>query len=192
MRKLQHHEIRRHDPAQTALLPKHPIHVVANNIRSIHNVGSVFRTCDAAGVAHLHLCGFTGTPEDRRLLKTALGAEQTVSWSYSPEARDVVSDLRDQGFQIAALEITTDRRRVQTLKTNDFPLALIIGNEVEGISEDLIDASDFAIEIPQYGTKQSLNVSVAFGIAVFDLVRAYRHLEGLPEFADGEFTQNRL
>jgi tRNA G18 (ribose-2'-O)-methylase SpoU len=180
MRKLQHHEIPRADPAETSLLPKHPIAVIADNIRSIHNVGSIFRTCDAAGVAHLHLCGFTGTPDDRRLFKTALGAQEVVPWSYHPDALDAVTDLRTRGFKIVALELTTRPRDLETLSTSDFPLALIIGNEVDGVSDALIDEADFAIEIPQFGIKQSLNVSVAFGVAIFDLVRVYRRLQQMP------------
>jgi tRNA G18 (ribose-2'-O)-methylase SpoU len=179
MRKLQHHEIPRADPAEAKALPKHPIHVVADNIRSIHNVGSLFRTSDAAGIAHLHLCGFTATPDDRRLYKTALGAQDVVEWSYHQRAEEAVRALKADGFTIAALEITDAPRDIEDLEASDFPLALLIGNEVEGVANDLIQLCDFAIEIPQYGIKQSLNVSVAFGVAAVGLVRQYRQLNGM-------------
>jgi tRNA G18 (ribose-2'-O)-methylase SpoU len=182
MRKLQHHEIPRADPSTSSSLRKHPIHVVADNIRSIHNVGSLFRTADAAGIAHLHLCGYTGTPNDRRLYKTALGAEQVVEWTHHSNAHDIVEHLKKRSFRIAALEITTSPRRLQTLTPDDYPMALVIGNEIDGVSEDLVGMADFAVEIPQFGIKQSLNVAVAFGIAAFDLVRIYRRLHDLPEF----------
>lgn len=180
MRKLKHHEIPRADPARAIALPKHPIDVVADNIRSIHNVGSIFRTADAAGLQHVYLCGYTGTPQDRRLHKTALGAQDVVSWTHAPDALDLIADLKERGVTVAALEITTRPRDTDELTPEDFPLALIVGNEIDGVSDALIEQCDFAIEIPQYGTKQSLNVSVAFGIAAFGLVRRYRSLNDMP------------
>jgi tRNA G18 (ribose-2'-O)-methylase SpoU len=183
MRKLQHHEIPRADPAATALLPRHPLRIIADNIRSIHNVGSIFRSSDAAGIEHLHLCGFTGTPEDRKLAKTALGAEKVVPWTYHEDAQVAVDAVKSLGFTIAVLELTTAPVDVESLSLEHFPLALVIGNEIDGVSDQVVDVADIAIEIPQYGTKQSLNVSVAAGIAAFDLVRIYRRLADLPHLA---------
>lgn len=180
MRKLRHEEIPRPDPQRLAALPKHPIRVIANNIRSIHNVGSIFRTSDAARIEHLHLTGFSGTPENRALHKSALGAQDVVPWSYSRSAVDVISGLRTLEYRIAVLEITDSPTAVADLQTHDFPLALVLGNEVEGVDHQVIELADLAIEIPQYGIKQSLNVSVAYGVAIFDLVRRFRVMNELP------------
>lgn len=180
MRKLTHEEIPRPDPTRLAALPKHPIRVVANNIRSIHNVGSIFRTSDAARIEHLHLTGFSGTPENRALHKAALGAQDVVRWSYSPSAIDVIEELRRMNYRIAILEITDSPTELSHLSADDFPLALVLGNEVTGVEEEVVRRADLALEIPQYGFKQSLNVSVAYGVAAFGLVTQYRSLSNLP------------
>lgn len=180
MRKLHHDEIPRPDPPRLAVLPKHPIRVLANNIRSIHNVGSIFRTSDAARIEHLHLSGFSGTPEHRGVHKAALGAQEVVPWSYDPSAMSVLRDLRTQGYRMAVLEITDQPTPIEALSLEAFPLVLVLGNEVTGVDDEIVAEADYAVEVPQYGMKQSLNVSVAYGIAVFDLVRHYRHLSGLP------------
>lgn len=181
MRKLRHDEIPRADPENLAVLPKHPIHVVAANIRSIHNIGSIFRTSDAARIEHLHLTGISGTPEHRRLHKAALGAQEVVPWSYARETREVVASLRRDGCRVAVLEITDSPTSINRLTLSDYPLALILGNEIHGVDDDVVAGADMALEIPQYGFKQSLNVSVAYGIAVMELVRQYRHLHEMPE-----------
>lgn len=177
MRKLRHDEIPRPDPLEVELLRKHPISVVLDNVRSIHNVGSIFRTSDAALVEHLHITGITGTPDHPGVHKTALGAQDTVRWSYEADPVSVASRLRAEGYTIAVLEITSQPTSASHLNSTQFPLCLIVGNEVHGVSEGLIDLADIAIEIPQFGAKQSLNVSVAYGIAVFDLVRRFRQFE---------------
>lgn len=176
MRKLRHEEIPRVDPESVALLPKHPISIVLNNIRSIYNVGSIFRTSDAALVEHVYITGITGTPDHRSLHKTALGAQETVPWSYHQDPVDVLAGLRSRGYTLSALEITDSPVYADDLQLNHFPLALVLGNEVTGVDDALVELADLALEIPQYGAKQSLNVSVAYGIAVFDLVRRYRKL----------------
>lgn len=181
MRKLRHEEIPRPDPAAVALLPKHPISVVVDNVRSIHNVGSIFRSSDAAFIEHLYLTGISGTPENPAIRKTALGAQDTVGWTYAGEPAEVIGRLKSEGYTIGALEITNRPTFADEILAAQFPLCLIVGNEVHGVSDALMEAADLAIEIPQFGAKQSLNVSVAYGIAIFDLVRRYRKLEGLAQ-----------
>ena len=178
MRKLRHEEIPRPDPAQVASLRKHPISVVVDNVRSIHNVGSIFRTSDAARIEEVILTGISGTPENRGLHKTALGAQDTVSWSYLRDPVEAARALRARGYTLAVLEITDTPSYIDDVRAEHFPLGLIVGNEVDGVSEALVALADLALEIPQFGAKQSLNVSVAYGIAVFDLVRRYRRLGG--------------
>lgn len=185
MRKLKHEEIPRPDPRAVDTLPKHPISVLVDSVRSIHNVGSIFRTSDAALIEKIYLTGISGTPENRALHKTALGAQDTVEWDYEKQPLDVVRLLKDRGYTIAVLEITDEPTHTTTVHSGLFPLCLVVGNEVTGVDERIVTEADVALEIPQYGAKQSLNVSVAYGIAVFDLVRAYRNGAGLPEHPTG-------
>jgi tRNA G18 (ribose-2'-O)-methylase SpoU len=182
MRKLLHHEIPRPDPETLRQLPRHPIVAVLDNIRSIYNVGAIFRTADAARIDHLYLTGITGTPEHRQLHKTALGAEATVPWTYVRDPVSLVESLRQQGYCIAVLELTDTPTYTHQVPEEAFPLALVVGHELYGVQPALIERADLALEIPQFGSKQSLNVAVAFGIAVFDLVRQYRRLQGDPLF----------
>jgi tRNA G18 (ribose-2'-O)-methylase SpoU len=180
MRKLSWDEIERPDPETVASLPKHPVRLIVHNVRSIHNVGSMFRTSDAARIEHVHLTGFTGTPEHKDLHKTALGAQDTVEWTQHDEVEPLLNDLHEAGYALALLEQTDDTRRPAEVEAQMFPLALVVGNEVHGIDEEVLDAADLALEIPQYGAKISLNVGVAYGIAVYDLIRRYRTLHGPP------------
>jgi len=180
MRKLTWDEIERPDPEEIASLPKHPVRLVVHNVRSIHNVGSMFRTSDAARIEHVHLTGFTGTPEHKDLHKTALGAQDVVAWSQHDEAVPLLRTLQSEGYTIAALEQTDVTRRPDQVEAEQYPIALIVGNEVRGVEEDLLEVADLALEIPQYGAKISLNVGVAYGIAVYDLTRRARTLLGPP------------
>ncbi|MBX2821125.1 MAG: TrmH family RNA methyltransferase [Rhodothermaceae bacterium] len=184
MRKLLHEEIPRIQASSLHEHPRHPITVVVDNVRSIHNVGSFFRTSDGAWIEKMILTGITGTPENRALHKTALGAQDTIPWSHSMHTLDAASQLKEQGYRLAVLELTDTPTLSTDLTLADFPLALVIGNELTGVHSEVVDMADYALEIPQYGTKQSLNVSVAFGIAVFDLVRQYRTLAGHPLLSD--------
>jgi tRNA G18 (ribose-2'-O)-methylase SpoU len=181
MRKLKREEMARPSPEELADLPRHPVAAVLENIRSIHNVGSIFRTADAARLEHLVLAGITGTPDHRKLRKTSLGAEETVPWRHEDDPVRAVRRRRAEGCTIAALEITDAPTSPDELTLESFPLCLLLGNELEGVSEALLQEADHAISIPQFGRKQSLNVSVAFGIAAFDLVRHYRRLRRLDE-----------
>jgi len=184
MRKLLHEEIPRIQASALHEHPRHPITVVVDNVRSIHNVGSFFRTSDGAWIEKMILTGITGTPENRALHKTALGAQDTIPWSHTMHTLDAAKQLKERGYRLAVLELTDAPTLSSDLTLADFPLALVIGNELTGVSSEVIDLADYALEIPQYGTKQSLNVSVAFGIAVFDLVRQYRTLAGQPLLSD--------
>jgi len=181
MRKLSWDEIERPDPDEVKALSKHPVHVMVHNVRSIHNVGSIFRTSDAARIEHVHLTGFTGTPEHKDLHKTALGAQDAVAWSQHDDPVPVLDTLRERGFSIAVLEQTSDSIPPNEVSPEVYPLCLVVGNEVRGVDEDIVKAANLGLEIPQYGAKISMNVGVAYGIAVYDLVRRYRALYGPPE-----------
>ncbi len=176
LRKLRHHEIPRPTPEALALLPRHPVAAVLADVRSIHNVGAMFRTADATRLSHLYLTGFTGTPDHRQLHKTALGAQETVPWSHHADAAALLKRLRAEGYTLAAVEITDASTPVEALGAAHFPLAFIVGNEVDGVPDGLLALADVALELPQYGAKQSLNVSVAFGVVAYDLVRRYHAL----------------
>lgn len=151
------------------------ISVLLHNVRSAHNVGSIFRTCDAAGVSCVHLTGYTPTPTDRfgrpqkDIAKTALGAERTVAWKYHKNPVAVISKLRDEGRHVVAVEQdvrAADYRKFRRRK----PTVFVFGNEVKGISKSILNACDSIIEIPMHGKKESLNVSVAAGVILFSLI----------------------
>lgn len=184
MRKLKHEEIPRISPADGRQKPRHPICAVVDNVRSIHNVGSFFRTSDGAWIEKIYLTGITGTPENRALHKTALGAQDTIPWEYVPDTTEVIVSLKAAGYRILALEISDRPLLYQDLDEAAYPVALVVGNELTGVSAEVMALVDGVIEIPQYGTKQSLNVAVAYGIALFDLVRHYRTLTGQPLMED--------
>jgi len=154
--------------------PKHPIILLLHNIRSMWNVGSMFRTADAAGIEKIILCGYTATPPRKEIEKTALGAQNVVPWEYYSDPLDTVRQLKDRGVKLCALEITANSIPYTEMQFADFPICLIVGNEVDGIDAELLNCCDAALEIPQYGTKHSLNVAVAAGVAIFELVRLYR------------------
>ena len=152
---------------------KHPIVLVLDNIRSMHNVGSVFRSADAFRAEAIYLCGYTPQPPHRDIHKTALGATETVNWRYYPTTKEAVTQLRVQGYQVYAVEqvensIALDRFRSVTANQKT---ALVFGNEVEGVDGDVLPLCQGSVEIPQFGTKHSLNVSVAAGIVLWEMVR---------------------
>jgi len=173
MRKLSHEEIgrKRISLEESKKIRRHPIVVIADNIRSIYNVGSIFRTCDAARIEKLYLTGYTPYPPRPEIEKVALGSTQSVPWEHYKNPVEVVEKLRKDGFKIACLELTDQSRKYYEVDKLDFPLCLILGNELTGVSNELISVSDFALEIPQYGYKHSMNVSVACGIALFELLK---------------------
>ncbi len=176
MKKLSHEEITsaRSSLEKIHLVEKVPLYIVLNSIRSNYNVGSIFRTSDAAMVKKLYLCGYTPAPPKKEILKTALGATESVAWEYVKDPKEVILKLKEEGIKICALEITSKSRMYYEVEKQDFPLCIIVGNEITGVSQDLIDLCDFSLEIPQYGIKHSLNVAVAYGIAVFELGKVWR------------------
>ncbi|MEI7792358.1 MAG: RNA methyltransferase [Candidatus Berkelbacteria bacterium] len=149
-------------------LPK--IYLILDNIRSMENVGSIFRTCDAAGVSKLILTGITPRPPRKEIDKTALGAVDTVEWESEDNLQFLISDLKKEGFKIVALEQDSRSIPYTEFLANDQPVALIIGSETEGVQKEILDACDEIIEIPMHGEKNSLNVSVAAGIALYKII----------------------
>lgn len=183
MRKLTLSEIARQrvSPEHVGEVPRFPIKVVLDNIRSLYNVGSIFRTADAARIERLYLTGITGRPPRKEIDKTALGAVESVPWEYIPSAIELVKELKKQEIPIAVLEQTDNSKSYKQVEYS-FPVCLILGNEVFGIQEQIIQMADMAIEIPMYGVKHSLNVSVAFGIVVFEMVHQYLGKQGEGEY----------
>jgi tRNA G18 (ribose-2'-O)-methylase SpoU len=175
MRKLTHGEISQYRTTldNLSVVKKLPVYVILDSIRSSYNVGSIFRTSDGAMIEKLFLCGYTPSPLKKEVLKTALGSEKSVEWEYVKEARDVVMELKARGVKIGALELTENSTTHYEFSGSNFPIALIVGNEITGVSQELLDLCDFSLEIPQFGIKQSLNVAVAYGISIFDLRRVF-------------------
>ncbi len=147
--------------------------VLLDNVRSLYNVGSIFRTCDAAGVAHLYLTGFTPHPPRKELEKTALGAIENVPWEHHADPLSVIARLKKEGTTIVAVEQAEHARRYDDIRAAEFPICLVVGHEITGVSQPVLDACDFAVEIPMYGVKHSLNVAGACGIAVYGAIRAF-------------------
>lgn len=145
------------------------LYALLSNLRSLHNVGSIFRTADGAGVSKIFLCGETGYPPREEIAKTALGAEEAVPWEYFIDPADCIRKLKKQGVQIVALEQTKKSIDYRKFKS-DRPICLVLGHEVSGVSDPLLALCDAFIEIPMRGKKQSLNVAVAFGVAVYGLL----------------------
>jgi tRNA G18 (ribose-2'-O)-methylase SpoU len=151
---------------------KMPIVVILDNIRSMHNVGSVFRTADAFLLKAIHLCGYTPQPPHRDIQKTALGATETVEWKYYPSTKEAVHLLKEDGFTVFAIEQAEGSLSLKEAGSlPDGKLAVVFGNEVEGVNEEVLKSCDGCIEIPQLGMKHSLNISVAAGIVLWELVR---------------------
>ncbi|MCB9284205.1 MAG: EVE domain-containing protein [Lewinellaceae bacterium] len=168
MKKLQLEELNRYSVEEFKRLPKTPIVIVLDNIRSALNVGSIFRTADAFALQGIHLCGITAQPPHREILKTAIGATESVDWQYFPNPADSFDHLRREGYRIIGIEQTDASTPLQLFQTStDQPCALVFGNEVGGLSDAILPQLDACIEIPQFGTKHSLNVAVCVGIVVW-------------------------
>ena len=148
--------------------------LILDNIRSLHNVGSIFRTADAFNIEKILLCGITATPPHREIHRSALGAEESVSWEYHKSTLEAASRLKEKGYELIAIEQTTNSIPLNELRPSPIPHppshnALIFGNEINGVSQEVLDICDLAIEIPQLGTKHSFNVSVTAGIVLWEL-----------------------
>ncbi len=174
IKKLSFEEIKASRPLPDTLSAarRFPVTFLLENIRSLYNVGSIFRTADGALLEKLYLCGYTGFPPRREIDKTALGSTQSVPWGYHADAREAANGLRGEGYQLIALE-HTNRSVDYTKAAYRFPLCLIMGNEVEGVTEEMVALCDMAVEIPMYGIKQSLNVAVAGGVMAYYLINLY-------------------
>lgn len=170
MQKLSMEALGRKTIEEYKKIEKISITIILDNIRSMHNVGSIFRTADAFLIESIYLCGFTPQPPHRDIHKTALGATETVNWKYYSATFEAVNHLKQQEYSIWAIEQTTKSIPLQNIQFNKMPTAIIFGNEVEGIDDNILSICDQAVEIPQFGTKHSLNVSVAAGIVLWQLV----------------------
>ena len=166
MRKLNNSELKRITVDEFKKTKKHPIIVILDNIRSAHNVGSIFRTCDAFLIKKIYLCGITPQPPSNEIRKSALGATNSIEWSYEKDTKDVIKLLKQEGYHIVGVEQAEDSTKLEEFNT-DNPTALIFGHEVDGISQEIINICDDIVEIPQYGTKHSLNISVCAGLVIY-------------------------
>jgi len=171
-RKLLNIELGRISAAEYKELPPSGLVVVLDNIRSAHNVGSAFRTADSFGVDKVFLCGISAVPPSAEIHKSALGAEDSVPWEHVDDTLEAVRRLQADGYTVVAVEQTVHSVKLGTFRREPGrKYALIFGNEVSGVRQDVVDASDLSLEIPQYGTKHSLNVSVSVGVVLWEMVR---------------------
>ncbi|MGC9332265.1 MAG: RNA methyltransferase [Bacteroidales bacterium] len=176
MKKLRTEDIPRLDKEVYKSATKLPVAIVLDNIRSHHNVGAFFRTADAFRFSHIILTGITGCPPHRDIRKTALGATETVDWEYIKDINEAASQLKSKGFKLIAVEICSKGTALQDIHMDtNIPAAIIFGNEVHGVQQSVIDICDACIEIPQAGTKHSLNVSISGGIVMWEI---FRQLKG--------------
>lgn len=172
MRKLKITELHRMSVEEFRESDKLPLVVVLDDVRSLHNVGSVFRSSDAFRVEAIYLCGITAVPPQPEIHKTALGAEDTVAWKYFKDTLDAVSELKENGYMVYSVEQVEGSTLLNKLTLDEQKkYAVILGNEVKGVKQEVVNASDGCIEIPQFGTKHSLNVSVTAGIVVWEFAR---------------------
>lgn len=175
MRKLRTNELGRINAEEYKQTKKTPVVVVLDNIRSCNNIGSVFRTSDALLIEEIHLCGITATPPNKEIHKTALDAEKSVSWTYYEKTEDSVLKLKKDGYQVFAIEQVQNSMMLPDFEAGeDSKLALVFGNEVKGVQQQVIDLCDGAIEIPQFGIKHSFNISVSAGIVLWDIFKKIR------------------
>ena len=174
MRKLRTIEMQRLSVDEFHEAPKLPLIVVLDDVRSLHNVGSVFRSADAFRVEAVYLCGITATPPHPEIHKTALGGEDSVTWRYFPTATEAVESLHNDGFFVYSIEQVEGSTKLQNLQLDtDRRYAVVLGNEVKGVHQEVVDMSDGCLEIPQFGTKHSLNVSVTAGMVIWEVAKKF-------------------
>jgi tRNA G18 (ribose-2'-O)-methylase SpoU len=170
MRKLLNEELERLSVEEFKKAAKVPLILVLDNVRSLNNIGSVFRTADAFRLEGIYLCGITATPPHREIHKTALGATESVSWEYRANTTEAIRELKEKGYQVFSVEQTEGAMLLDQVQLADKQrYALVFGHEIRGVDQEVVDLSDHCIEIPQYGTKHSLNISVAAGIVIWEL-----------------------
>ena len=174
MRKLRTIEMQRLSVDEFHEAPKLPLIVVLDDVRSLHNVGSVFRSGDAFRVEAVYLCGITATPPHPEIHKTALGGEDSVAWRYFPTATEAIESLHNDGFFVYSIEQVEGSTKLQNLQLDtDRRYAIVLGNEVKGVHQEVVDMSDGCLEIPQFGTKHSLNVSVTAGMVIWEVAKKF-------------------
>jgi tRNA G18 (ribose-2'-O)-methylase SpoU len=177
MRKLDNQELDRLDIQSFKMHPKNPLLLILDDVRSLNNVGSAFRTADAFLLEQIYLCGITGQPPHREINKTALGSTESVTWKYAEDVVKVASELNQQGYKILIVEQTDSSKMLMDFLPNpEDKYALVFGNEVFGVNQDLLPIADDCLEIPQYGTKHSLNISVSIGIVVWSMLEKMKRL----------------
>ncbi|MCB0399648.1 MAG: RNA methyltransferase [Winogradskyella sp.] len=177
MRKLKNSELDRLGVSEFKEAEKSPIIIILDNIRSLNNIGSVFRTSDAFLIEKIYLCGITAQPPHNDIRKTALGSTETVDWEYAENTLDVVEKLKDENVKICSIEQAENATMLNEFNPKpNTKYAFVFGNEVKGVGQDVINASDMVIEIPQYGTKHSLNISVSAGVVIWDVFNKLKKL----------------
>jgi len=170
MRKLENSELDRLNVDEFKQVEKTPICIVLDNVRSLNNIGSVFRTADAFLIEKIYLCGITATPPHKDIHKTALGATDSVAWEYRENTLELLEELKHADYSVQSVEQAENAMMLNDFKADkDQKYALIFGNEVKGVSQEVVSSSNGVLEIPQYGTKHSLNISVSVGVVVWDL-----------------------
>ena len=170
MRKLKNNELDRLSVEDFKTSKKTPLIVVLDNIRSLNNIGSVFRTCDAFLIEKIYLCGITAKPPHKDIHKTALGSTESVAWEYAGDTLELIEKLKGQNIKTISIEQAENAIQLNDfIPEHDTTYAIVFGNEVKGVSQNVVSASDIVIEIPQYGTKHSLNISVSAGVVIWDL-----------------------
>ena len=179
MRKLRNEELDRLSVEEFKKEEKTPLTVILDNVRSMHNIGSIFRTSDAFLVERIYLCGITAKPPHKDIHKTALGSTDSVEWIYCEETLEAIAEVKNKGYKVVAIEQTEESVLLQDfIPLSGQHYAVVFGHEVRGVRQEVVDRCDFTIEIPQFGTKHSLNISVCAGIVIWDFFRKIRYTEG--------------
>ncbi|MBL4939930.1 MAG: RNA methyltransferase [Lutibacter sp.] len=176
MRKLKNSELGRPNVEEFKKIAKIPLIVVLDNARSLNNIGSVFRTSDAFLIEKIYLCGISAQPPHKDIHKTALGATESVNWEYVEDTLTLVKKLQAENVVVASIEQADNSTKLQNFKIEENQkYAVIYGNEVKGVQQEVVSASDYCIEIPQFGTKHSLNISVSCGVVLWDLFKKFKY-----------------
>ena len=173
MRKLKNSELNRIDISTFKSIKKTPLIIILDDIRSLNNIGSIFRTCDAFKIEKIYLCGITAKPPNRKITKTAIGATESVDWEYYEKIDDLISKLKSSGVKLWAIEQAEGSKSLSDLSIENLEIkhALIFGNEINGVNQNIVNNCDEVLEINQYGTKHSLNVSIAAGIVIWSFFK---------------------
>ena len=172
-KKLKLEELNRLSVLEFKKIEKDPIIVLLDDVRSLNNIGSVFRTCDAMRVKKIYLCGITGQPPHREIRKTAIGASESVDWEHENNASEILKKYRDLGYETIAVEQTSSSVSLEKYQLNNKNILLVFGNEINGVSQKLVNLCDFSVEIPQWGTKHSMNISVSVGMVLWNIKKLF-------------------